>query len=118
MAADAMGNDIVVGEYYGYSKSSSGHTWVVTGRAAGTSNGKVILEDITEKNYLYVGEGKQDPHKVVKGDRKRVIGSVQVFHIHMSVMEAQDTQKHDCMNPLNMEPDGMLYRCSICKNIL
>lgn len=90
MVVDAMGNEIVIGEYYGYSKSSSGYTWVVTGRASKAVNGKVTLGNITETSYLYVGEGRQDPHKVVKEDRKRTIGSVQVFHIPMSLMAAQN----------------------------
>jgi hypothetical protein len=118
MEVDAMGNPIVIGEYYGYSKSSNGHTSVVTGRAYKTAKGKVTLEDITEKSFLYVGEGVQKPHKTVKEDRRRNLGSVQVFHIPQSIIARQNAPKHDCMDPTNREADGMLYRCSICKEIL
>lgn len=117
MEVDAMGNPIVIGEYYGYSKSSSGHTWVVTGRAYKTANGKVTLEDITEKSFLYVGEGKQEPHKVVKEDRRRNLGSVQVFHIPDELIQRQNAHKHVC-DRNNVIADGMLYRCAICKEIM
>lgn len=118
MVVDAMGNEIVIGEYYGYSKSSNGFTYVVTGKAYKTANGKVTLEDITEKSFSYVSGGVQEPYKITKEERRRNIGSVQAFHIPNSVMTQQNAPEHDCMSLDNRDVDGLLYRCKICKTIL
>ena len=78
---DAVGEEIVIGAEYGYSKSQNGLTWVVTGIAANAESGKVTLEKIIEKNFAGLYKGNQDSHKTIRPNRKRTIASVQVFRI-------------------------------------
>lgn len=118
MTTDATGQEIIINEYYGYSKSNNGSTWIVTGSAVKAENGKVTLTDITEKLYTCLGEGNMEPSRVVKTDRKRTLSSVQVFHISKHLMVDKNAPKHDCYDPFNRVADGMLYRCAICKTIL
>lgn len=81
MTVDAIGEEIVIGAEYGYTKSQNGHTWVVTGIATGADNGKITLDQIIEKNYVGIYRGAQEPHKTIRGARKRTIGSIQVFKV-------------------------------------
>lgn len=78
---DAVGEDIVIGSEYGYSKSQNGMTWIVTGIAVAADEGKITLDQIIEKNYTGICNGSQDPYKTIRGTRKRTIGSVQVFRV-------------------------------------
>jgi hypothetical protein len=81
MTIDATGKEIVIGNQYGYSKSSNGATWVVIGTAVKVNNGKVTLDDTVEKRYIYVSSGKQEAYNTKEGNRKRTIAAVQVFHV-------------------------------------
>jgi len=116
MTKDATGQEILIGEYYGYSKSSSGMTWVVTGKACKADNGKVTLTEITEKSYFSIYKGNSVPSKTIKSDHKRTLASIQVFHIAQHLMVDQNAPIHDCLQ--YAVPDGMLYRCSKCNEIL
>ena len=51
---DALGQPIVLGNFYGYSRNESGWSHVIIGRAFKTTdNGKVHLIDCTMKKWLY-----------------------------------------------------------------
>lgn len=78
---DAVGEEIVIGAEYGYSKSQNGMTWIVTGIATNAADGKITLDQIIEKNFVGIYKGEQEPHKTIRGNRKRTIGSVQVFRV-------------------------------------
>lgn len=52
MAVDALGNEIVVGEKYGYSSPSSSVTRVVVGRAIGSTEKKVRLELLSVREFM------------------------------------------------------------------
>lgn len=82
MTIDATGKEIVIGQRYGYSKSSNGTTIVVTGTATKAENGKVTLGDIIEKSYLWVSDGKTTPTRVTNYTRQRSISAVQVFPVN------------------------------------
>lgn len=84
MSIDATEKEIVIGQRYGYSKSSNGTTIVVTGTATKAENGKVTLGNIVEKTYMYVSEGKTKPHNVIYTMyfRQRSIAAVQVFPVN------------------------------------
>src|SRR3972149_886922 len=99
MKRDATAQEILIGEFYGYSKSCSRFTNVVTGRAVKAENGKVPLSDRTENVFLYVGTKSVDsnPKRTTKSDRKRTLASVQVFHISKHLMIDKNAEKHDCL---------------------
>lgn len=82
MSIDATEKEIVIGQRYGYSKSSNGTTIVVTGTATKAENGKVTLGDIIEKSYLWVSDGKTTPTIVTNYTRQRSISAVQVFPVN------------------------------------
>lgn len=82
MSIDATEKEIVIGQRYGYSKSSSGYTYVVIGTATKAENGKVTLGNIVEKTYMYVSDGKTKPHNVINHKRQRSIAAVQVFPVN------------------------------------
>lgn len=84
MTNDAIGQEIVIGEYYGYSKAESGFTRVITGKATKVKSGKVTLGEIIEKTYFGMSIAKLS--KPVKSDRKRTLASAQVFHIQKHLM--------------------------------
>jgi hypothetical protein len=50
---DALGNEIVENNLYGYSSPGSGRHRVVIGRAIGGTEKKVRLEVLTVKEFLY-----------------------------------------------------------------
>jgi len=50
---DALGNEIVVGQTYGYSSPSSGRHRVVVGKVLGCSETKVRLEVLNVKEFMY-----------------------------------------------------------------
>lgn len=86
MTNDAIGQEIVIGEYYGYSKAESGFTRVITGKATSAESGKVTLGEIIEKTYFGMGKANDTPYRTVKSDRKRTLASAQVFHIQKHLM--------------------------------
>jgi hypothetical protein len=60
MNIDALGNEIVVGNWYGYSRNDGGHSHSIIGRASKATPGdgqyvppKVRLVDCRAKRYLY-----------------------------------------------------------------
>ncbi len=60
MITDALGNEIVVGKLYGYSRSDGGHSHTTIGRVSKITEGdgrytpgKVRLVDCVVKRYLY-----------------------------------------------------------------
>lgn len=53
---DALGNKIVLGKWYGYSRSESGWAHVTIGIASSCKNGKVHLHVKSVKRYLYGDE--------------------------------------------------------------
>lgn len=53
---DALGNDVVLGDKYGYSTSSSGNAMVVVGIARKFTPQKVALEVTNRRFFLYAEE--------------------------------------------------------------
>ena len=53
MANDALGNEIIVGGWYGYSTSSSGWSHTTIGKVAYTKADKARLVDCRVNYYLY-----------------------------------------------------------------
>ena len=70
MTIDATGKEIVIGQRYGYSKSSNGFTRVIIGTATKSEAGKVTLGEIEEKEYLYLYKAHTTPYKVVNSNRR------------------------------------------------
>lgn len=50
---DALCNEIVIGQYYGYSKNSNGVTHIKVGKAKKFNEKTVTLEVVFEKSALY-----------------------------------------------------------------
>lgn len=60
---DALGNEIVMGNKYGYSQSKNGFTLVRIGSASSlTQTGKVTLKNVEAKISLYDDELKTEEH--------------------------------------------------------
>lgn len=55
---DALGNDIVIGNLYGYSRNDGGFSHVTVGRAEYVKNGKVRLTDCRVAHWLYGKPGE------------------------------------------------------------
>ena len=60
MVTDALGNEIVIGKLYGYSRNDGGHSHTTIGRVSKITEGdgqyvpgKVRLVDCVVKRYLY-----------------------------------------------------------------
>ena len=59
---DALGNEISLGQLYGYSVDNSGHTHTVIGKSQKfTATGKLTIEVIFSKSALWMGESKENP---------------------------------------------------------
>lgn len=57
---DALGNDIVAGNVYGYSVDNSGNTYTTIGKAVQlTPSGKCTLEVISSKHSLWMDEASE-----------------------------------------------------------
>ena len=80
-AKDALGNQIITGNFYGYSHSSNGHTKVTIGKADKISNGKVTIKNCKESTFLYISEGQQKPYSVLHPERARTVASVICFPV-------------------------------------
>ena len=79
---DALGQKIIVGQTYGYSKSSSGFTTVITGVCSKIGVGKhnkIQLDEVIVREYLWVSRGETKPLSVEYNQRKRTISSVICF---------------------------------------
>lgn len=74
---DALGNNIEIGKYYGYSITANGFITVVTGRAKKVTELKCSLSDVKEKRGLY-GEVKNE---FVLQDRGRSVYSCNLFPV-------------------------------------
>lgn len=53
MHPDALGNEIIVGNLYGYSRNDGGWSHVVVGQASAVKNGKVRLVGCAVTRFLY-----------------------------------------------------------------
>ncbi len=60
MIIDALGNEIIVGNWYGYSRSDGGHSHTILGKVSKVTEGdgqytpgKARLVDCRAKRYLY-----------------------------------------------------------------
>jgi len=80
---DAMGDTVVIGDAYGYSQSKNGITRTIIGTCISVKNGKIQMTDITEKKYLYVGEGAQTPINVKTSQNTRTVSSVICFKVKL-----------------------------------
>ena len=74
---DALGNEIEIGKYYGYSKMENGGITVVFGKAKKTTNNRVTLSDIIEQYGVY-----GNINGVREYDRARSVYSKTVFPIN------------------------------------
>lgn len=85
MATDALGNEIVVGNWYGYSRSDGGHSHTIIGRASKVTEGdgqyippKVRLVDCRAKRYLY---GQPNDYRKDKKPADVSMASAMVFPV-------------------------------------
>jgi hypothetical protein len=56
---DALSNEIILGEHYGYSKNSNGVTQIKVGKAKKFNKKTVTLEVVYEKTALYSEDPKE-----------------------------------------------------------
>jgi hypothetical protein len=77
MKRDALNNEIVIGQKYGYSITQNGGCQVVTGIACGESETKVTLANVQEASGVY---GK--PRNFQPYDRKRSVYGCNLFPIY------------------------------------
>lgn len=60
---DALGNEIVIGDYYGYSVDSSGVTHTTVGKAEKfTPSGKLTLMVVLSRKSLWMDEAEANDH--------------------------------------------------------
>jgi hypothetical protein len=72
---DALGNEIIIGQRYGYSQQSSGSVTIVTGIAEKVKDLKVTLSDVQERKGLW---GKiENPFSLES--RKRSVNACHLF---------------------------------------
>lgn len=81
MIIDATGREIVIGQKYGYSKQNNGWTSVVIGTAIKAEKGKVSLNEIEEKEFLWISSGNIEPNSVNHPTRARSVTSLLVFPV-------------------------------------
>lgn len=60
---DALGTDIVIGGWYGYSKTDGGWAHTTVGQAEYVKNGKVRLANINVAQYLYGDPSEYNHHR-------------------------------------------------------
>jgi hypothetical protein len=74
---DALGNDIVIGNKYGYSQQSNGSVAVIIGIVEKVNDLKATLKEVSERRGLY-GEIKND---FKPETRKRSVNACHLFPI-------------------------------------
>ncbi len=82
---DALGNEIIVGNWYGYSRSDGGHSHTTLGKALKVTPGdgqynpaKVRLGELVVKNFLY---GKPTDHGYTGGAKSLSMATYMVFPV-------------------------------------
>jgi hypothetical protein len=75
---DALGNEILVGAAYGFSRNVSGYSYTTVGIAAYTKNGKVRLVNCVVTSRLY---GIDDTVKVYNEASDVSINAFMVFPV-------------------------------------
>ena len=75
MITDALGNEVVAGNWYGYSKQDGGYAVVVLAKVKYIKDGKVRLANVIEKRSFY-----REPFKVNPG-KDRTMTSNTLFPI-------------------------------------
>jgi hypothetical protein len=64
---DALGNDVIVGQVYGYSVDNNGNTSTTIGKAVKlTESGKYTLEVISTKSALWMDEAEPNKWRTAK----------------------------------------------------
>lgn len=81
---DALGQEVVIGSWYGYSRNASGVSHVNVGMAKTTSKGKVRLEHCMVLSYLY---GTPTNHRVGNDAPDLSIGTNMVFPVSKEQVE-------------------------------
>jgi hypothetical protein len=74
---DALGNDLVIGQTYGYSQKDQGHVHIVTGVLEKVSKTRATLVNVKERRGVY-GEIKTP---FTEETRKRSVNAVMLFPI-------------------------------------
>lgn len=97
MKRDALNNEIVIGQKYGYSITQNGGCQVVTGIACGESDTKVTLANVQEASGVY---GK--PRDFHPYDRKRSVYGCNLFPIY----ETRELSLSERVKLNNTDPDG------------
>lgn len=80
MANDALGNEIIVGGWYGYSALGGGFSHTTTGKVSYTKGDKVRLVECQVKYYLY-GQPHQPSWKTDKPESDVSIRSTMIFPV-------------------------------------
>jgi len=76
MVKDALGNEIIIGQKYGYTINQNGHIQVIVGTAKSFNKLKATLENIEESTGIY---GEPGPFK--KQDRARSAYGCNMFPV-------------------------------------
>lgn len=75
---DALGNDIILNQMYGYSSTSNGSIHAVIGIADTFGRGKVTLKEVQERTGVYGELGNFH-----KQDRKRSVYAAILFPVNL-----------------------------------
>jgi len=67
---DALGNEVIVGNWYGYSKQDSSLVTVVLAKVKYIKDGKARLTNVIEKRSIY-----GDPFKAKEGRERTMTGN-------------------------------------------
>ena len=80
MLKDATGNEIVIGNKYGYYRNTNGFTYVTIGEAKSTNKGKVYLINTIVKSYVY-NDGIKEPNSIKESGSSNAFANIlfQVF---------------------------------------
>lgn len=96
IVTDALGNEIVIGNLYGYSRSAGGHSHTTVGEAKSAKNGKVRLIGCIVKSYTYGEPSRFNPEH--QGEDVSMRGNM-VFPVHNKNKEVPDDRDQEPSRP-------------------
>lgn len=93
MTRDALNNQIVLGNHYGYTTTSSGMSTVILGEAKAASNGKVSLVIVQATITDTIGEDR-DEYDGYLG-MKRTIRGINLYPVNLAQWTALPSEEED-----------------------
>lgn len=77
---DALGNNVIIGNEYGYSQTSNGSVWIVKGTVEKIEKGRATIANVQERKGIYGNiQNMFRPE-----NRKRSVNTVMLFPIHVT----------------------------------